>query len=425
LNIEVVAKEGLKRELNIEIPAEIVTETYEEIYDEFRKKAKIKGFRPGKVPANVIRSRFKQEATGEVVDALINKYFMQALTEKKLEPVGKPVLSKVDIEEGKPMTFTIGIEVMPEIEKVDYDNMVIAEPHIEVTDAEVDRVLEQMRKGNADIRAVERPSEKSDIVICDLEVIEGDLGDDKEPMQNQEIDLDNQYTVNEFREGLVGVKRDDTRDIKIPYPADYPDEKFAGKTITYKAVVKEVKERILPLLNDSFAKQMGQGETLLELRLAIRKHIEAEMKTDAARGAKRALIDQLNEKNKIDVPETMVESYLNGVVEDFTKSGDKFDEKELREKYRPVGMNAVRWYLLFHHLADQEKIEVSTEDTENWIKKFADNYRMEVPQAKELLAKTGKAEEIKDGILEEKVVDFLTSRAEKKKGTVENKEGKQ
>lgn len=425
MNIEVVAKEGLKRELNIEIPAEIVTEAYDEVYDEFRKKAKIKGFRPGKVPANVIRSRFKQEATSEVVDNLINKYFSQALTEKKLDPVGKPVLSKIDIEEGKPMTFTIGIEVMPEIEKVDYDNLVIVEPPIEVSDAEIDKVVEQMRKSNADIRAVDRPSEKSDIVICDLEVIEGDVDSEKMPLQNQEIDLDNQYTVSEFREGLLGVKRDENREIKIAYPDDYPDENFAGKAITYKVIVKEVKERILPLLNDDFAKQAGQGETLLELRLAIRKHIEAEMKTDAARGAKRAIIDQLTEKNKIDVPEAMVESYLNGVVEDFTKSGDKFDEKELREKYRPVGLNAVRWYLLYHHLAQQEKIEVSTEDTENWIKKFADNYRMEVPQAKELLAKTGKGGEIKDGILEEKVVDFLTSGAEKKTGTVENKEGKQ
>ena len=424
MNIEVVEKEGLKRELNIELPAEVVNEEYEKVYNEYRKKAKIKGFRPGKIPATVVRNRFKQEATADVVDNLINKYFPEALEEKKLEPIGKPVLSKVDIGEGKPLTFTIGFEILPEIESVKYDAMVIDEPVIDVPDSEIDKVLDQMRKGNAEIRSLERPAGEHDIVIGDLEIIEGDLEADTKAMQNQEIDLDNEYTVKEFREGLIGASRDETREIKISYPDDYSDQNFAGKSLTYKVLVKEIKERILPQLNDDFAKLIGQGETLLELRLAIRKHIEQEKKSEAARGAKKSIIDQMVEKNPIEVPESMVESYLNGVIEDYQKNEEKFDEKELREKYRPVGINSVRWYLLFHRLAVQEKIEVSAQDTENWIKMFAANYRMEVPQANELLAKTGKASEIKDGLLEEKIVDFLMSKAEKKQGTAENKEGK-
>jgi trigger factor len=424
LKAEMAEKEGLKRELNIEVPAEVVDQEFNKIYGEYSKKAKIKGFRPGKVPVKVIRSRFKNEATADVVDSLINKYFEEALKEKNIEPIGKPVLSSVDIDEGKPMSFTIGFEVLPDIDKVNYDEIRIDMPKIEVTDEEVDRVLNQMRKGSADIRSVDRPAEKSDIVICDLQVVAGDIETDDKILQNQEIDLDNEYTVKEFREGLVGVKRDDIPEIKIEYGDDYPDEKFAGKSITYKVKVNEIKERVLPLLNDDFAKQVGHGETLLELKLAIRKHVESEKKADAARIAKKSLIDQLVEKNQINVPESMVESYLNGVVEDYKKNEEKFDEAEIREKYRPVGQNAVRWYLLFHRLAEQEKIEVSTDDTENWIKNFADNYRMEVPQAKELLAKTGKASEIRDGILEEKVVDFLMTRAGHE-GTLENKEGNQ
>jgi len=423
LNIEVVEKEGLKRELNIELPAEIVNEEYEKTYDEYRKKAKIKGFRPGKIPANVVRNRFKQEATADVVDSLINKYFPEALKEKKLEPIGKPVLSDIEIEEGKPLTFTIGFEILPEIGAVKYDDMAIEEPVVEVPDDEVDKVLEQMRKGNAEVRSVNRPAGEHDILISDLEIIEGDVDTDAKTMQNQEIDLDNEYTVKEFREGLVGIKSDETREIKISYPDDYSDKNFAGKSLVYKVMAKEVKERILPQMNDDFAKLIGQGETLLELKLAIRKHIEQEKSAEAAREIKKSIIDQLVEMNPIDVPESMVESYLNGVVEDYKKNEEKFDEKELREKFRPVGVNSVTWYLLFHRLAAQEKIEVSVEDTENWIKKFAENYRMEVPKAKELLAKTGKASEIKDGMLEEKAVDFLMSKADKIKGTVENKEG--
>jgi trigger factor len=425
LNLEVVEKEGLKRELNFEIPADIVDEAYKKVYTEFRMKAKIKGFRPGKVPEKVIRSRFKQEATADVVDNLINKYFGEALAKKKLAPAGKPVVSKVDIEEGKPLTFTIGIEIMPEIDEIKYDKLAVEEPPIEIADEEVEKVVEQLRKNNADIRSVERPAEKTDVLICDLEVTEGKLDDETGPLQNQEIDLDNQYTLKEFQNGLIGIKRDETREIKIEYPADYQDEKFAGKSITYKIIAKEIKERVLPLLNDDFAKRTGAGETLLEVKLAIRKHLEGEKKTDAARLIKKTIIDQLIESNPIDVPDSMVDSYLNGVVEDYEKKEEKFDEQEVREKYGPIGLSAVRWYLLFHRLAEQEKIEVSTADSENWIKKFAENYRMDVPKAKEILAKTGKASEIKDGILEEKVVDFLMSQAGIKRGTAENKEGNQ
>jgi trigger factor len=423
LDIEVVEKEGLKRELKIEVPANIVDEAYEKVYDEYRKKIKIKGFRPGKVPAKVVRGRFKQEATADVADSLINKYFSEALQEKKLEPIGKPVVSNIEIDEGKPMTFTVGIEIMPEIDNVNFDNLAVEEPPIEVPDEEVDTVLEQLRKGNAEIRSVDRAAENSDILICDLEVVEGEVETEENALLNQEIDLDNQYTVQEFREGLVGAKRDEKREIKIEYGDDYQDKNFAGKSIKYSVSIKEVKERVLPPLNDAFAKQVGQGETLLELKLAIRKHIEGEKKTDAARAAKKMLIDQLIERNPIEVPESMLTSYIDGVIEDFKKNKEKFDETEIREKYHPIGLSAVRWYLLFHRLAAQEKIEVSSEDTENWIKKFAENYRMEVPQAKELLAKTGKASEIRDGILEEKVVDFLMSNTDGKPGTAENKEG--
>jgi len=425
LNIEVVEKEGLKRELNVEVPREIVDKAYDNIYRQLSKNAKLKGFRPGKVPIKVIRNRFKNEATAEVMDNLINEYFPKALEEKNIEPIGKPVLAKVDIDEGKPLSFTIGFEILPEIDSVKFDDLEFERQSIDIADEEVDRVLEQIRKKSADIRAVERPASDKDILIADMEIKDGEIDLDPETMKNQEIDLDNDYTIEEFREGLVGIERDQTRDIKIEYPEDYSDKTFAGKTVTYGVTAREIKERVLPVLNDDFAKQSGQGETLLELKLNIRKHLEREKRSEQDRIGKKVLIDQIVEKNPIEVPESMVDSYLDGVVEDYKKNEEKLDEKEIRDKYRPVGINTVRWYLIFHRLAAQENIEVSAEDTEKWIKRFADNYRMEVPQAKELLAKTGKANEIRDGILEEKVVDFLMAKAGNSQGTAENKEGNQ
>ncbi len=423
MQIELIEKDGLKRELNIEVPAEVVSDTYAKIYDEYRKKANIKGFRQGKAPLDVIRRKFKDEATHDVIDDLVKKYFAQALQEKKLDPIGEPVISKIDIDEGKPLTFTIGIEVMPDIESVKFENLVVEEPEIEIPDEMVNNVIERLRLNNSDVRSVDRPAGEKDLVICDLEITSGDVDSGPEPLTNQEVDLGDQYTVKEFREGLAGVKRDEVRDITVTYPADYADEKFSGKSVTYKVSVKEIKERILPVVNDDFAKQTGGGETILELRMSIRKGLEENMQGEIRKADKKQIVDQIVEQNPIDVPESMSESYLNGVIKDIRENEKDIDEAKIREQYRPLAMHAVRWYFLYHRLAKQENITAEAADIDQWTQKFADNYHMDIARAKEILAKSGRAEEIKDGILEEKVVDFLTSKAHVKKVAPANKEG--
>ncbi len=424
MQVEVIEKEGLRRELTIEVPVDVVDEAYGKIYNEYRKKASIKGFRPGKVPLNVIRNKYKDEATAEVIDDLINTYFVQALREKQLEPIGKPVISKVDVDEGKPLTFTVNFEVMPEIDAVTYDDLVVEEPEIEVPDEMVDNVVERLRHNYSDLRSVERPAGENDVVICDLEIVAGELDGTTDPMPNQEIDLGNEYTVREFREELRNVTRDETRELTVTYPEEYPDKKFSGRSITYRIAVKEVKERVLPAVNNDFARQTGGGETVLELRMNIRKKVEEDMRSDIRKGNKRQLLDQLVEKNPVDAPESMVESYLTSLVKDVQENEKDVDEKEIRDKYRPLARHAVKWYLLYHRLAMQEKIETSAADIENWTKRFADNYHMDTARATELLAKSGRGDEIKDGILEEKVVDFLQARATVKKVPLKNKEGR-
>jgi len=413
LDIEVVEKDGLKRELNIEVPSDIVDRAFTRIYETYRKKASIKGFRPGKAPMSIIRSKFKNEITAELIDELVEKYYNEAVSEKKLEVVGHPVLASVDVDEGKPFKFTIGVEVMPQIDSVNYENLTIDKSEADVPDKDVDEVIEKLRQAAAELRSVDRVACESDVLICDVEVKDNDTELSKNSIyKNQEIDLAGDSTDPEFREGLAGAARDEMCQIGVAYPENYPNPQFAGKTVDFQVTVREIKEKVPPALNDDFARQTGQAETLLELRLNIRKQLQAAAKADLAKANRKALISQVVDHNTIDVPESMLESYINGVVKDYKQNAAKFDEKEIRNKYRPIGIRAVRWYLLFHRLAEQGKIEVSTEDTENWIKRFAENYRIDIPKAKEVLAKTGKSVEIKDGILEEKVLDFLMSKAE-------------
>ena len=421
MNIEVVQKDGLKRELNIEIPADVVDAAYNKIFQTLSLKAKIDGFRPGKIPLKVIKSRFKQEATAEIVDDLVNKYYTEAIKEKNLEPVGTPVLSKVDIEEGKPMTFTLGIEVMPKLETIGFDGISVEKKEAKVEDKDIDAVVEMMRKQKASLESVEREAQPTDMLICDLEPVAGFIeGLGEIPLANQEIDLDSPNTIKEFREALTGAKRDDSREIVLSYPEDHADAKFAGKSVTFKTTVKEVKERVLPELTDAFAKQTGMGETVPELKIKLREQMMQEQEAELARKRKKTIVDQMVEKNSFDVPDAMVETYLTNVIEDQKQQNEKVDEKAIREQYRSMGVDTVRWYLIYHRLAAQEKIEVSAEDTEKWIKRFADNYRMDVGKAKEILAKTGRASEIKDGLLEEKVLEFLQSKVGAQNGAKEN-----
>jgi len=424
LNIEVIEKEGLKRELKIEIPAETVDESFGRILQIFRQKTKIKGFRPGKTPLSVIRSRYKEEVKAEVVDELVKKFYQEAVQEKKLATVGQPLLTDIDIDEGKPMKMTLVVEVMPEIETVHYDGITIEEKPFEIADEEIDKVVDEMRKSGATLQAVDRAATAEDAIICDLEAAEGDTDIFEEKyFQSQEIDLDSPYTDPEFKKALTGANRDDMRDVTINYPENYQNPRFAGKTVTYRVTVNEIKEKILPTVDDEFAKQSGQGETVLEMRLNIRKQLEKEAETDQLKDKKRQLIDQIGEKNPVEVPTSMVDAYLENIIKDFKENNREIDEAEIKDKYRPAGEKTVRWFMLFHRLAKQENIEVSPEDTENWIKTFAANYHMEVAQAKQVLAQSGRASEIKDGILEERVIDFLMAKSGGNQDVKVSKEG--
>jgi trigger factor len=228
-----------------------------------------------------------------------------------------------------------------------------------------------------------------------------------------QIDLARELTVMEFKEQLPGMKAGEEKEITVSYPDDYPDERFAGCSITYRCEVKEVRERILPEFNDELAKRSGQAETALELRMKIREELTQE-KRDIERNAhKREVIRHICKKNEIPIPQAMVDDYLDAVVKDITKSFPESKEEDIRREYRESGINSIRWNILYRRLAEQEGIEVLPWDTENWIKNFAEGSSMPVEKAREVLRQSGRTDSIKESILEKKVLDFLIEGAKK------------
>ncbi|MBD3257869.1 trigger factor [candidate division GN15 bacterium] len=417
VKVEVTQGKGLKRELKILIPAETVQTEMDKKYEEIRREADLKGFRKGKAPMNMIKSLYAGQVRADVVDELIKDTFPKAIMQEKLKVASPPSVTDLDLSDEGELSYTATIEVLPDIDTVGYDGLELETIEVDADDKEVDEVVEALQKDHSELRKLDRPAEDTDVVVADLHK----TADSKEAFPGtdfpeSQIDLANPLTVKEFKEQLVGVKAGDKKAVTVTYPDDYGDKKFAGATVTYDAEIKSVNERIMPEINDAFARQLGRGETALELRMSVRDDIKKQKAENLERIHKRDVMRQMCEKNPVEIPESLIEDYLDNVVEDFKSRSDEVgeqDEDEIRRKYRPVGIESMRWDLIWRTLARQEKIEVSPEDTEKWIKGFADYNQIPVEKAQEMLNASGKVEQLRDSLLEGKVLEFLIDKAKK------------
>jgi trigger factor len=412
LKSDIKTSDGLVREIEVEIDTETVDAAFARVYEKYRKEAKIKGFRPGKAPMNIIKSKYGEAAREDVLQELVDETYPKVIQEQKLKVATHPQFPNIEINEGQPLKYTARVEVFPEIDTPNYDGLKLPEDNIEIRDPEVDAVISFLQKKHSDLRKVDRSAGDEDVIIADLtktEDADNILQEDK--FDDTEIDLGSRVVVKEFKENLKGCNVGDEKEIGVKYPEDFGNTNLAGKEIKYLCRVKEIKERILPELNDNFAKRVGETETYLELRLKVREDLKTQKEMDQAKWQRNEIQRQFLENNKFDVPEGMVDNYLDRAFEEQKKNSPELDKKAFKEHSHDAAINGLKWTLLTSKIIEAEKIEVSTEDTEKWIKRFADNYNMTSEQAKESLSKSGQIQNIRDSILDEKIIDFLRSKA--------------
>lgn len=413
MKAEIKQLEQLVRELSVEVPPETVNAKVEEKLRDVRRNASLKGFRKGKAPMNMIRSLYSDQIKLDVAEEIIKATYPEVVKENTLKVASYPEVKALKYEDDGSFTYTATVEVFPDIDKVAYDGLKLTADEIEVKDEEVDDVVEMLRKRAAEVRVVEREAGKNDLVTLDIDVL-SDPGKvlETDKFTDSEVDLSNRLTVKEFIEYLPGLKAGDVKEFDVKYDDDYPDKVFAGATLRYKATIKAVKERILPMLTDDFAKTTGQGETVLELRMKIREQLTQQKTDDRNRGFKNQVIQQVCDKNEVPIPKALVSEYLDNMIQNFKNQyGEEIDEAEIRKNYEPAGVVNIRWNMLMHHLARQEKIEVLQSDTENLINRFAENYKTTPEKAREALARSGNIADLNESILEDKVIDFLVSKA--------------
>ena len=415
MKVEVTELEGLYRQLAVEVPQNRFQEEMDKELEQLRRKVTLKGFRKGKAPMNMIKSNYGESVKTEVIDKLIKATYPEAISSQTLKVASPPQVTDLKIEDDGSFSYKAKVEVFPDIKKVVFDGIKLTTTDTEATDAEVDEFIETLRDRQAEMREVNRAAKADDIVVLDMtKVKDPKLAVEQTDFPETTVDLSHGMTLKEFKEQIPGMKAGEEKDIAVKYADDYSDSRLAGAEITYRTRLKAVKEKILPEVDDAFAKASAEAETVLELRLNIREEIKRQKEEGQNRSFKSQIITQMNEKNPVPVPESMIENYLHSVIEDLTSQKAEFKEDEIRKMYRLMGEQTIRWQILYHQLAEQEKIEVLPSDTEKVIGRMARQYKITSEKAKEAMLRSGRADDIRESLLEEKVLDLISGRAKKK-----------
>jgi trigger factor len=402
---------GWKRTLEIEVPKETVDEEFASVYKKFQNLSKIPGFRKGKAPMHMVKLRFREKIEEEVLETLVPKAYKDAVKETNLSPICLPVVKDIEFEEGTPLRFKAEFEVQPVVEAKDYIGLEVVKRLKEITDGDVEKSLNYLRDDFSVLHPVEREAKFHDYLIIDIIKIENDK---EEKAENQQIFLDPNNIIQEFREALINAKAGDKRDFEVDYPPTFHNKKLAGKKVRYDITIREIKEKVLPPVDDNFAKTVGKYNTVAELKDKIREGLIKRDLKDALTEVKNDLINEVIKHNQFEVPETLINFYLDSVIEDLKKKYKKVDEQKIREQYKNVAMAEIRWDFLLHQIAEKENIQVTQEDLDDWVKDSERIMRAQGVEARELVKIPSNVKRIKEEILEKKTLDFLLNHAKVK-----------
>lgn len=413
---------SIKKKVTIEIPEEVVAKEIDSFYKELGRKAKIKGFRPGKVPRSILERYFKDYVKGEVVQKLIQETYPDALTETNLQPVSNPVIDPGELEVGNSFQYSATIEIKPEVKLEGYVGLNIQGKKEEVKEEELEERLRTLQNLHASLKTVSegRPAQKGDYLIIDYEAREAGKPLEEGKALDTTIEVGSGRFIPQVEEQLIGLQLGEEREIEVAFPEDYGYKKWAGKKISFHVKIKEIKEKILPPLDDEFAKDLGDYSSLDELKSKLREEIGKEKELVFQQQLKNQILDQLLEATSFEVPDSLVEAQTQALVSDtklrLARQGMALQdigvtEEKLQEEYRTTAMKQVRTFLILEKIASQEGISVTDEETEERIREISEKVHQKFDVLKRYYEKNGLIPEVKAGILNDKTLNFLIQKA--------------
>jgi trigger factor len=417
---QTTAEATCRRELDLEIPADEVSKAMERVTKEFAKVARVPGFRPGKAPITLIRRRFADDIKGEVLQSLVPERVEKAVSEQKLTPVSQPKVEQLDFNDGQALKFRAVFEVLPEFELGNYKDLQLEMPVMDVVDEDVTKTLEDMRERAAAFAPTEgRAVQDGDFVQLKLT---GTPEGEGEPLQADSVlcHIGAEETMAPFNENLRGVNIGDHKEFDVPYPADYPDAKLAGKTYHYSVDVLGIKTKKLPELNDDFAKDVSDAITLDELNKKIREGLEHQRDHKQKDLLREKVLGEIVKLHDFPVPQSLVEHQmdvrLERVVRSLAQQGVdpravNIDWVSLRKRNEDRAKDDVKAELIVDRIATAENIDVTEEEVEHELQHLAGHSNESAEAIRARLTKQGTLDRIKAKLRSDKTLDWLAQNA--------------
>ncbi|HEX3628425.1 MAG TPA: trigger factor [Verrucomicrobiae bacterium] len=427
MNISVENLAPCKKLMRVEVEAKAVDDVFDSVTKEFQKQASLPGFRPGKAPRDLVVKKYNAEITDEAKRKLIGENYRKALEEKKLNVIGYPDIEEITFGRGQNLQFAATVETAPEFELPEYKGVPAKREEKTVTDEDVERALKMLAQQHVKFETVQRELRMGDIAVVNYTgTSDGKPITDTAPTargltekKNFWLDIEPNAFIEGFAAQMTGAKAGDKRTVNVDFPADFVTKELQNKKGVFEVEILEVKEKILPPIDDEFAKKYG-AENLDKLRAGVRVDLEKELKYSQSRSVRGQVVKSLLERAQFELPETPVANVTRNVVYDIVRDNTRRGiSREMIEEqkdaiYSSAAENAkerVRLSFLVQRIAEKEKINVTQEDALNQARLISATHQIPIDQLLKDLQKRDAVHELYDQALHEKVMDFLETNA--------------
>lgn len=420
MKTEFVEVSETRKNLVVEIPSAVVDAEIERVAQDYSRAARIPGFRPGRVPPRLVKQRFRDQILHDVAHGLIPRAVDEALRERGIEPVDTPDIRDVLVEEGQPLKFTAAFETVPPIDPGDYQTIEARRPPVTVEDEAIDQALQRLRDRAARYEPVEgRSIEAGDTVVLDLERRAGG-GGERDRHENVSVEIGAPANPPGFDEELMGLTVGAEKSFTIRYPADHAVAELAGTEVSYGVTLNAIKQRVVPELDDEFAKDIGDFESLDALRARVREDLAHEARHAADRQLRADLLKQLARRVTFDVPESLIDREIDRRVEEFARRlleqqidprKTNIDWEAFRDGQREPAREAVASALVLDEVARREDLVVTPEEIDREVARYAERTGRTATAVRAGLEKEAGLSRLHTGLRREKAVDFLLTHA--------------
>ena len=411
---------SVKKILHIEIPEDKVARELDNAYKNLKKTAKIKGFRPGKAPRSVLERLYKKDVHNNVSSKLLQDSFVEAIKETDLNIVGNPKIDPPGLDEKGPYKYDATVEIKPEIEEIDFKGLTLKKSLYRVTDQEMDAQIKMLQKNLARQNPIteDRAVREDDFVLIDYEGFkDGKPFAETQKTENFTMKIGTGHILKTFDEQLIGMKPGDNREIKVDFPEDYFNDKLANLEINFQVKLNEIREEVLPEIDDEFGKRLGQYETLDDLKNAITDNLNQGYAKRVEQELNEQIFEALIAKSEFEVPDSMVDYELEGIIEEAERSfayhnksmEDLGLSKEiLSEKYRDTAEKKVRRHLILGKIVEQEDMTLTDQELEDGFKEMAQTFNQPLEDIKNYYKQNeDKIEFFKHTLLEKQAIKLI------------------